>query len=140
MRTAADLSDLLRSKSLKATPQRLWILELLEDDTSHPTAEQLHARALARMPTLSLRTVYQTLRELVEVGELAALDVGTGATRFDPRVATHQHVVCRDCGAVRDIDIDTSSLTTPSDAHGFVVSAPEVVFRGLCPQCVGITA
>ena len=135
VRTAVELCEVLRSRGMKATPQRLWLLELLENDQSHPTAEQLHARAQMRMPTLSLRTVYQTLNELVEMGELLALDVGTGATRFDPHTATHHHVVCRRCGAVRDVALDTSSLPPLSPDHGFVVTEPEVLYRGLCPAC-----
>ena len=38
------------------------------------------------MATISLKTVYQTLNDLAELGEIAALDVGTGRTRFDPNV------------------------------------------------------
>ena len=135
VRTAAELCDLLRSRGLKATPQRLCVLALLEGDESHPTAEQIHVRALEHLPTLSLRTVYQALNELVDAGELLALDMGTGATRFDPRTAMHHHVVCRSCGAVRDIDLDTSALAAPAPDHGFLVSAPEVLFRGLCAAC-----
>ena len=48
------------------------------------------------METISLKTVYQTLHDLAELGEIASLDVGTGMTRFDPNVDDpHHHLVCR---------------------------------------------
>ena len=63
---------------------------------THPTAESVHAAARAEMETISLKTVYQTLNELAAMGEIAALDLGTGMTRFDPNVeGVHHHLVCR---------------------------------------------
>ena len=66
------------------------------------------------METISLKTVYQTLHELAAMGEIAALDLGTGMTRFDPNVdGVHHHLVCRGCGKVRDLHADFSAVTVP---------------------------
>ena len=66
------------------------------------------------MPNVSLKTVYQTLNDLAELGEITALDLGTGAARFDPNVeSTHHHLVCRSCGKVRDVEADFSGLQVP---------------------------
>ena len=46
------------------------------------------------METISLKTVYQTLNELAALGEVAALDVGTGTTRFDPNVEDRTTISC----------------------------------------------
>ena len=52
------------------------------------------------MATISLKTVYQTLHDLAELGEITSLDVGTGRTRFDPNVDhPHHHLVCRGAAA-----------------------------------------
>ena len=89
------------------------------------------------MATISLKTVYQTLNELAELGEIDALDVGTGMVRFDPNVESpHHHLVCRSCGKVRDLDVSFSNLTVPAEkAQGFAVASAEVVFRGYCDNC-----
>jgi Fe2+ or Zn2+ uptake regulation protein len=91
------------------------------------------------METISLKTVYQTLNELAALGEVSALDVGTGTTRFDPNVEVgHHHLVCRSCGKVRDLHADFSLLTVPDGAEeGFELGGAEVVFRGLCSECLG---
>jgi Fe2+ or Zn2+ uptake regulation protein len=89
------------------------------------------------METISLKTVYQTLHDLAELGEINSLDVGTGMTRFDPNVDDpHHHLVCRGCGSVRDLVTDFPELQIPKGADlGFEVGSAEIVFRGLCPDC-----
>ena len=70
------------------------------------------------METISLKTVYQTLHDLAELGEIAALDLGTGMTRFDPNVDhPHHHLVCRQCGRVRDLVADFPDLADPDGSR-----------------------
>jgi Fe2+ or Zn2+ uptake regulation protein len=132
-----ELTRLFRSRGRKVTAQRQCIFRALQDDVTHPTAESVFATARAEMETISLKTVYQTLNELASMGEISALDLGTGTTRFDPNVeGVHHHLVCRSCGKVRDLHVDFSAVSVPSDLdEGFEVGEAEVVFRGLCQQC-----
>jgi Fe2+ or Zn2+ uptake regulation protein len=97
----------------------------------------VYEAARRQLSTISLKTVYQTLNDLAVLGEVAALDLGTGTTRFDPNVeGTHHHLVCRRCGKVRDLHVDFSDVTVPPGADdGFEVGEAEVVFRGLCAEC-----
>lgn len=137
MHHPSELVDVFRAHGRKVTPQRQCIFEVLFGDTSHPTADAVHEAARQQMTTMSLKTVYQTLHELVALGEVAALDLGTGTIRFDPNVdTTHHHLVCRGCGRVSDLNADFSTLQVPAEqAAGFLVGAPEVVFRGWCASC-----
>ncbi|HXQ90848.1 MAG TPA: transcriptional repressor [Acidimicrobiales bacterium] len=137
MRPPDELSALFRAQGRKITAQRQCIFRVLHGDVSHPTAEKVHAAAKAHMETISLKTVYQTLHELAAMGEIAALDLGTGTTRFDPNVdEVHHHLVCRRCGKVRDLHADFSAVTVPTGAdQGFDVGDAEVVFRGRCRDC-----
>jgi Fe2+ or Zn2+ uptake regulation protein len=128
--------QLFRSRGLKVTPQRECIFELLWGEETHPSAESVYAEARTRMPTMSLKTVYQTLNDLAEMGEIHQLDLGTGSSRFDPNVDVHHHLVCTDCGKVRDLYADYSSIQVPvGSSQGFAVEATEVVFRGVCEDC-----
>jgi Fe2+ or Zn2+ uptake regulation protein len=137
VRTPEQLTALFRSQGRKVTPQRQCIFGVLQGDVTHPTAESVHAAARTRMETISLKTVYQTLNELAAMGEVSALDLGTGTTRFDPNVeSVHHHLVCRSCGNVRDLHADFSFLRVPEGSdEGFELGAGEVVFRGLCGDC-----
>jgi Fe2+ or Zn2+ uptake regulation protein len=136
VRTPAELTEAFRQRGLKITPQRQCIFRILHEAGTHPTAEAVYAVAAAEMPSISLRTVYQTLNDLAAMGEIQTLDVGTGSTRFDPNVRDHHHLVCDRCGMVRDVEVDTSAIRlSPAVLDGFGVGRVDVVFRGRCPAC-----
>lgn len=139
MRTPAQLATLFRTQGRKVTPQRMCIFRVLHGDVTHPTADTVFEAARRHMETISLKTVYQTLHELADMGEIAVLDVGTGTTRFDPNVeGSHHHLVCRACGRVRDVHAEFPPVTVPAgDDQGFTIDSAEIVFRGLCGPCRG---
>ena len=132
MRTPAELSELFRARGLKVTPQREAVFRALHRNDAHPTADVVHAAVTREMPSVSLRTVYGVLNDLAAMGELVALDVGTGSTRFDPNVDAHHHLVCTSCGRVRDIRAVPVALPR---VDGFTIDDAEVVFRGRCDAC-----
>jgi Fe2+ or Zn2+ uptake regulation protein len=136
------LSQQLRARGLKVTPQRQSIFRALASSTVHPTAESVYAAVSAEMPTISLRTVYQTLNDLAAMGELSTLDLGTGSTRFDPNLEPHHHLVCDRCGRVEDLHADFPGVAVPADerAQGFEVVATQIVFRGRCADCAAAPA
>ncbi|MDA8058423.1 MAG: Fur family transcriptional regulator [Actinomycetota bacterium] len=137
MQTPEELTARFRATGRKVTAQRQCVFRVLQGDESHPSAEAVHAAARRQVETISLKTVYQTLHDLTELGEIAALDIGTGMVRFDPNVEEpHHHLVCRVCGKVSDLVVDFPELSVPERAaQGFELGAPEVVFRGRCPEC-----
>jgi Fe2+ or Zn2+ uptake regulation protein len=137
MQSPDALTDLFRANGRKITAQRQCIFRALEGDMTHPSAERIHEKVRRDMPNVSLKTVYQTLNDLAELGAISMLDVGTGSARFDPNVETvHHHLVCRSCGKVRDVAVEFPGLTVSRRAaDGFAVDSAEVVFRGLCDEC-----
>jgi Fe2+ or Zn2+ uptake regulation protein len=137
MRTVSDLTELFRTRGLRVTPQRQAIFGLLQGDDSHPTVEALYDRARADMPTISLKTVYQTVHDLADLGELHVLDLGTGTLRIDPNVEDqHHHLVCTECGRVRDLPIEFDGLRVPPRyRREFTVDDIQVIVRGRCETC-----
>ncbi len=136
MKSPAELTDLFRARGLRITPQRQCIFRALHGNGEHPTAEAVYEQVREEMPTISLRTVYQTLNDLASMGELSQLDLGTGSGRFDPNLDPHHHLVCERCGTVHDVYVDFTDVRVPDDHHlGFRVSSTEIVFRGCCADC-----
>lgn len=136
MKSPDELTERFRAQGMKVTPQRQCIFRALHDHPGHPTAESVYAEVSAEMPTISLRTVYQTLNDLASMGELHQLDLGTGSARFDPNLEVHHHLVCDRCGRVIDVELDASTVTVPdADRHGFSIEATQIVFRGTCADC-----
>jgi Fe2+ or Zn2+ uptake regulation protein len=137
MKTTEQLTDLFRERGLRVTPQRQMIFGLLQGNHSHPTVESLYERAQAEMPTMSLKTVYQTVHDLEALGEVDVLDLGTGSLRVDPNVEDeHHHLVCSSCGRVRDLPVEFDGLRVPNRyRRDFTVDAVQVIFRGHCDDC-----
>ena len=137
MKTVAELTELFRAQGLRVTPQRQAIFGLLQADQTHPTVEALYDRARTEMPTISLKTVYQTVHDLEALGEVHVLDLGTGSVRVDPNVEDdHHHVVCTGCGRVRDVSLATDDLRLPLRyRRDFTVDDVQVIFHGHCDRC-----
>ena len=136
MKSPTELTELFRAQGLKVTPQRQCIFRALHENPEHPTAEAVYASVSTEMPTISLRTVYQTLNDLASMGELVQLELGTGSARFDPNLDAHHHLVCDRCGKVLDVDVDASTVQVPSARRrGFNIETTEIVFRGVCADC-----
>ncbi len=140
MRTPQELSTAFRAIGLKVTPQRQVLFSLLHDHDGHPSAEAIHLAASAVMPGISLRTVYQTLNDLVAMGELQQLQLTPGSSRFDPNVSDHHHLVCDRCGDVRDVYVGGLTGLEVQGLDGFSVATTDVVFRGTCATCLDGTS
>ncbi|MER8043685.1 Fur family transcriptional regulator [Streptomyces sp. NPDC094032] len=134
----SDLLDRLRRRGWRMTAQRRVVAEVLDGEHIHLTADEVLARATARLPEISRATVYNTLGELVSLGEILEVSSVGRAKRYDPNAhEAHQHLVCSGCGTVRDVRPEGDPLTglAATERFGFTVTAVEVTYRGLCPEC-----
>ena len=139
VRSPTALVEAFRAQGLKVTPQRQLIFGLLDGNTSHPTAEAIFTEASAQMPGISLRTVYTTLTDLVDMGELQALSLAAGATKFDPNVDDHHHVVCDSCGTVSDVYVEGDKELSLHGLDGFTTTSSSIVFHGECAACTAVS-
>jgi Fe2+ or Zn2+ uptake regulation protein len=131
------LLERFRQNGLKITPQRRVILDLLANDDSHPTAEQVYQHILSVMPDVSRTTVYNTFRELSDLGELTPVHgLGEGGQRYDTNDEEHHHLYCVRCHTLIDIDHDFEGLSlAPEEASGYRILGRQVTFYGVCPDC-----
>lgn len=136
-RLYADTINKLKANGVRLTPQRLAIVRLLIDSEEHPTAEAIHQALMNDFPRMSVATIYNNLRLLVDLGLVEEMDVSDTATHFDfPRVA-HAHAICTNCGRIVDFFLDEKMDLNQLAAEetGFVVSSNHLEVYGLCPQC-----
>jgi Fur family ferric uptake transcriptional regulator len=114
------------------------VAEVLAGEHIHLTADAVYSRAQRLLPEISLATVYNTLNELVEMGEVLDISTGDGPKRYDPNTtAAHHHLYCVGCGALRDVNPEgIDGLSLPSNQrHGFELLDVDIVFRGRCRDC-----
>lgn len=123
------------------TVQRSLVLDAVRSMHNHPTSAEVYERVRIKHPAISRATVYRNLGVLAEAGDIVRVRVPGGADHYDFREDEHFHGVCRECGAVCDIDAPAGVDAFESlNAHGFQVEECSVVFTGLCPECAAKAA
>lgn len=130
------MNEKYRDIGMKLTPQRLAILDCLEANTSHPSAEDIYKMVREMFPTMSFATVYNTLEALKKRGEIRELTVDPDRRRYDPNTSLHHHLLCLKCKKIVDIR-EEFTLQVPEDERGgFRITGNHVEFYGLCGACV----
>ena len=127
----------IRAAGLRVTAPRLAVLAALSEG-GHQSAEQVIAAARARLGAVSTQAVYDVLNALVTAGLAARIEPAGSPALFELRAGdNHHHVVCRDCGAVADVDcaVGAAPCLDPVTTSGFVVERAEVTYWGQCPEC-----
>jgi Fur family transcriptional regulator, peroxide stress response regulator len=117
---------------LRLTPQRIAILDYLEGNKSHPSAEDIYGAVSKKFPTISLATVYNTLSALERRGQLLKLTIDPSKARYDPNTFPHHHLICTRCKMIEDVDT-RYRLALPDT--NFEVTGSHVEFYGACPRC-----
>ncbi|MGE4327268.1 MAG: Fur family transcriptional regulator [Pseudodonghicola sp.] len=86
---------------LRMTGQRRTIARVLEESEDHPDAEELHARANALDPGISIATVYRTVKLFEEAGILERREFGDGRARYEDAERDHHgHLIDLNSGTV----------------------------------------
>jgi Fur family peroxide stress response transcriptional regulator len=122
-------------KRFKRTPQRLAILDYLDGNTAHPSAEDVYRAVSERYDSMSFATVYNTLNTLSQAGAVRELTIDPDRKRYDPDTSMHHHLICVGCRKIVDIP-DTVGIEMPKDAApDFKIIGSHVEFYGQCPTC-----
>ena len=96
-----DIEALCADKGLRITEQRRVIAQILSEAEDHPDVETLHERAAAVDPTISIATVYRTVRLFEEAGILERHEFGDGRSRYEAASdAHHDHLIDVETGNV----------------------------------------
>ena len=130
--------DRLKRAGVKITHQRLEIFQEVAKSQDHPDAETIFKKVRARVPSISLDTVYRTLWLLLDYGLITTLGQPRERVRFDGNMISHHHFVCRKCGMARDFySHEFDSLQANEEVKGLgTVESSHVEFRGLCSKCL----
>ncbi|MGE0826917.1 MAG: Fur family transcriptional regulator [Candidatus Binatia bacterium] len=121
----------------RTTQQLRAVCEALQEDHSHPSAEEIYRRVQQVFPRISLGTVYRNLQRLVAEGQIRAVRLGDRMTRYDPTLEDHDHFICQRCGRVEDVwlERDRQINLTPLIKKGFTIIDHSLAIHGVCRQC-----
>ncbi len=133
----AQFKATAKKAGVKLTHQRIEIFREIASSLEHPDAETVFRAVHARMPTVSLDTVYRTLWMLNDLGLVSTLGARRESIRFDANPDKHHHYICIRCGMARDFEsVDLHALRLPDAINemGSVLST-HVEVRGICQRC-----
>ena len=125
------------------TSQRRIILQVLESQDTHPSAEQLFLLALQQDASINLSTVYRTLHWLEQAGLIRARvfenpDSPGRGSRFDKALPIeHHHFICTVCNAVIEFDSQLAEALKTEFQQNFraEVESASVMLYGICANC-----
>jgi Fur family ferric uptake transcriptional regulator len=140
MTSAAQAESLLAQNGVRATPQRVFVLQELARESNDATAAQIYERLRRRGTNIGLATVYRTLALLHERGVVDTLTHHAGELCY--RLCGddhHHHLVCTSCHRVVELpDCDLEPWVKRSAGkHGFTATGHQVEIAGLCTDCRG---
>jgi Fur family ferric uptake transcriptional regulator len=135
---SGTISDRLRDKGYRLTPQRMMIVSVIEKSADHISAEEIYAQVAATYPHVNISTVYRTLDLLKKLNLVFEIDLGEGRVRYHAEESGHHHhLVCQGCNRV--IDIDEATLSELRDVlmrdYDFDAELRHVGIFGLCREC-----
>jgi len=133
-----DIAGKLSKQGYRLTPQRLMVLSAIENSDSHISAEEIYVQVVAKYPNVNISTVYRTMELLKRLGLVTETDLGEGRVRYHPaEKGHHHHLVCRECGAI--IDLDESLLASLRSAllreYKFNADLRHLAILGRCVNC-----
>lgn len=96
-----DYESLLRDAGVRITRPRKVILKILSEQDDHPDAMAIFRRAVRLDDSISLSTVYRTMKLLEDKGAIQRHAFEGGPSRFEPADGEHHdHLIDLDTGKV----------------------------------------
>lgn len=133
--TKAELKAELEAAGVRATVQRIAILGFMRENPVHPTAEVVYDALSEEFGSLSLTTVYNTLKLLVQHGLISMLTIDDVFRCFDGNVAMHAHFMCNECKKIFDMEMPQEVAEFAKSMDGFKVDEVQLYVKGICKDC-----
>lgn len=127
----------LRAHGYRVTPQRQLVLEAVTA-LEHGTPEDICSTVQRTASGVNISTIYRTLELLEELGLVKHAHLGHGPPTYHlAEHAEHVHLVCRECGAVTDVDpqIADGLVERLRAEHGFETDVHHLTVYGRCRSC-----
>jgi Fur family ferric uptake transcriptional regulator/Fur family peroxide stress response transcriptional regulator len=132
-----DYAILLKESGLKATFQRMNILESIEK-SGHMSIDAIYDEVAKTHPSLSLATVYKNIILMVENGVLVEVPIEGKKAKYELSKDDHIHLVCTECGEVEDRPHNSSAdalFSSMTEEENFTLRKQQINLYGVCAHC-----
>lgn len=140
MTCTMHLTQELRKRGFRMTPQRQIILQILHDANGHLSPVDIFNKASRSIPGLTEATVYRTLEFLAQNGMIHSAQNSSGHLVYEIAGHKHHHLLCQNCS--KNIEVEHAVLQKIYEQleadSGFLLNTSHMTFLGLCPDCQNI--
>jgi Fe2+ or Zn2+ uptake regulation protein len=126
--------DLLQHHKLKVTPQRIAIIELM-NDSGHINIDDLYKEIRMKFTSISLATLYKNIHTMMNVNLIREVKIPGQKAKYEIEKTPHAHVVCKTCGELKDIPFDTTTLEDTIKRSDYSAEEVSIMISGICPNC-----
>lgn len=125
----------LRDHQIKPTQQRLEVYQTLLKKGKHLTVEEIYEEVRARMPAISLATVYTIVDLFKQKQVINEIRIQFDKSRFEARIDPHHHFLCKQCKKVFDLSIKPCKALEQREVEGNLIDELQGYFYGSCKDC-----
>ena len=138
MKHSQSTTEILQELGYRLTPQRIMIMDAVEQADSHISVEEIYGQVYRQYPHMNISTVYRTLELLEKLVLVIKTDLGDGRVRYHSiNKGHHHHLVCHKCGVITDME--ESSLNPLRSQilrnNDFKINMKHLALFGLCSNC-----
>jgi len=126
--------EILKSSGLKATLQRLTILELIDRD-GHIKIDELYKKMNTTHPTLSLATIYKNILTMIDKSVISEVPIMGDKSYFELKKRDHIHLICESCNSIEDRVMSSIDMELLKQSNQFILSHSQVNLYGTCSKC-----
>ena len=125
---------ILKEKGIKPSIQRIEILNYLIQHKIHPAVDEIYSALFSKIPTLSLATVYNTLKLFCEKGLVNEILIEEDEIRYDFIEKSHFHFKCKICKNIYDIYKECPIISL-KEVDGHRIEEHHIYLIGICKNC-----
>ena len=130
-----NFTSILKEHKLKATPQRLAILESIFNH-GHITIDNLYNDIKSKFSSISQATIYKNISDMTKTMLLLEVKLPNEKSVYEIVKENHSHVLCNICKEIIDVEINTSAMTNNiSKEYNFSINQCSLIFSGTCQKC-----
>lgn len=130
-------ADQLRAAGLRVTSARAAILAAVRTG-NHMDTDMIARAVREKVGHVTIQAVYEALHALTAAGLVRRVQPAGSPARYELQAwDNHHHLVCRNCGAVADVECATghAPCLEPASRAGYTIEEAEVTFWGRCARC-----
>lgn len=128
--SAAEIETRLKDAGVQPTSQRISIAKHILCEADHPTADDVHAWASENLPKISLATVYNTLKTLVDAGLIREFRFPhSEKVIYDNNIEEHFHFLDEKTQQLYDVSPQDLDMQLSLEKK-YKVRGMDIIFRG----------